>query len=164
MYGGYDGSATQFAGNGGGFMATPTGATDAATGAAGGVSLSSHPLSWHRPMSRFEDVVREILAGRPRRSTYAASSHLGTPLVFVQIFPFPGSILTFSHPLRLSFPQRGQGRPDSLVPVTVKMLQTAIAASNVVRSRTDSSPHASIDAPLPIPDPTSDFKPAQLCF
>ena len=35
MYGGYDGSATQFAGNGGGFMATPTGATDAATGAAG---------------------------------------------------------------------------------------------------------------------------------
>mmetsp|Transcript_8402 Transcript_8402/g.37132 ORF Transcript_8402/g.37132 Transcript_8402/m.37132 type:complete len:270 (-) Transcript_8402:1224-2033(-) len=60
MYGGYDGSATQFAGDG--FMPTPTGATGAATGAAGG---------------------------------------------------------------------RGQGRPDSLVPVTVKMLQTAIAASNV---------------------------------
>jgi hypothetical protein len=163
MYGGYDGSATQFAGNGGGFMATPTGATDAATGAAGGVSLSSHPLSWHRPMSRFEDVVREIPTGRPRRSS-AASSHLGTPLVLFKSSLSRGSILTFSHPLRLSFPQRGQGRPDSLVPVTVKMLQTAIAASNVVRSRTDSSPHASIDAPLPISDPTRDFKPAQLCF
>ena len=163
MYGGYDGSATQFAGNGGGFMATPTGATDAATGAAGGVSLSSHPLSWHRPVSRLKDVVREILTGRPRRSLRGVFAP-GHPPRFVQIFPFPGSILTFSHPLRLSFPQRGQGRPDSLVPVTVKMLQTAIAASNVVRSRTDSSPHASIDAPLPIPDPTSDFKPAQLCF
>lgn len=163
MYGGYDGSATQFAGNGGGFMATPTGATDAATGAAGGVSLSSHPLSWHRPVSRLKDIVREILTGRPRRSMRGVFAP-GHPPRFVQIFPFPGSILTFSHPLRLSFPQRGQGRPDSLVPVTVKMLQTAIAASNVVRSRTDSSPHASIDAPLPIPDPTSDFKPAQLCF
>jgi hypothetical protein len=163
MYGGYDGSATQFAGNGGGFMATPTGATDAATGAAGGVSLSSHPLSWHRPVSRLKDVVREIPTGRPRRSS-AASSHLGTPLVLFKSSLSRGSILTFSHPLRLSFPQRGQGRPDSLVPVTVKMLQTAIAASNVVRSRTDSSPHASIDAPLPIPDPTCDFKPAQLCF
>ena len=163
MYGGYDGSATQFAGNGGGFMATPTGATDAATGAAGGVSLSSHPLSWHRPVSRLKDVVPEILTGRPRRSLRGVFAP-GHPPRFVQIFPFPGSILTFSHPLRLSFPQRGQGRPDSLVPVTVKMLQTAIAASNVVRSRTDSSPHASIDAPLPIPDPTSDFKPAQLCF
>ena len=32
MYGGYDGSATQFAGDG--FMPTPTGATGAATGAA----------------------------------------------------------------------------------------------------------------------------------
>ena len=163
MYGGYDGSATQFAGNGGGFMATPTGATDAATGAAGGVSLSSHPLSWHRPVSRLKDVVREIPTGRPRRSKRGVFAP-GHPPRFVQIFPFPGSILTFSHPLRLSFPQRGQGRPDSLVPVTVKMLQTAIAASNVVRSRTDSSPHASIDAPLPIPDPTRDFKPAQLCF
>ena len=163
MYGGYDGSATQFAGDGGGFMATPTGATDAATGAAGGVSLSSHPLSWHRPVSRLKDIVREILTGRPRRSMRGVFAP-GHPPRFVQIFPFPGSILTFSHPLRLSFPQRGQGRPDSLVPVTVKMLQTAIAASNVVRSRTDSSPHASIDAPLPIPDPTSDFKPAQLCF
>ena len=163
MYGGYDGSATQFAGNGGGFMATPTGATDAATGAAGGVSLSSHPPSWHRPVSRLKDVVPETLTGRPRRSS-AASSHLGTPLVlFKSSLLSRGSILTFSHPLRLSFPQRGQGRPDSLVPVTVKMLQTAIAASNVVRSRTDSS-HASIDAPLPISDPTSDFKPAQLCF
>ena len=163
MYGGYDGSATQFAGNGGGFMATPTGATDAATGAAGGVSLSSHPLSWHRPVSRLKDIVREILTGRPRRSMRGVFAP-GHPPRFVQIFPFPGSILTFSHPLRLSFPQRGQGRPDSLVPVTVKMLQTAIAASNVVRSRTDSSPHASRDAPLPIPDPTCDFKPAQLCF
>jgi len=163
MYGGYDGSATQFAGNGGGFMATPTGATDAATGAAGGVSLSSHPLSWHRPMSRLKDVVRETPTGRPRRSMRGVFAP-GHPPRFVQIFPTPGSILTFSLPLRLSFPQRGQGRPDSLVPVTVKMLQTAIAASNVVRSRTDSSPHASIDAPLPISDPTSDFKPAQLCF
>jgi len=102
MYGGYDGSATQFAGNGGGFMATPTGATDAATGAAGGVSLSSHPLSWHRPMSRFEDIVREILTGRPRRSS-AASSHLGTPLVLFKSSLSRGSILTFSLPLRLSF-------------------------------------------------------------
>jgi hypothetical protein len=102
MYGGYDGSATQFAGNGGGFMATPTGATDAATGAAGGVSLSSHPLSWHRPVSRLKDVVPEILTGRPRRSLRGVFAP-GHPPRFVQIFPFPGLHTDFFPPSRLSF-------------------------------------------------------------
>ena len=42
MYGGYDGSATQFAGQGG-FMPTPAGATSNSPGAAGGaVSAHSH--------------------------------------------------------------------------------------------------------------------------
>ena len=162
MYGGYDGSATQFAGNG---------------------WLHGHPDRRHRRGDRRgrrgESLFPPALVAPPcvaiercrARNPDGSAPTLergvfapGHPPRFVQIFPFPGSILTFSHPLRLSFPQRGQGRPDSLVPVTVKMLQTAIAASNVVRSRTDSSPHASIDAPLPISDPTRDFKPAQLCF
>lgn len=57
MYGGYDGSATQFAGDG--FMPTPTGATDAATGAAGGVSPTSHsPTSYHHPVSRYDHDAR----------------------------------------------------------------------------------------------------------
>ena len=55
-------------------------------------------------------------------------------------------------PLASLLSQRGQGRPDSLVPVTVKMLQTAIAVSNVVRSRTDVAP-ASQRAHLSVPDP-----------
>ena len=163
MYGGYDGSATQFAGNGGGFMATPTGATDAATGAAGGGSLSSHPLSWHRPMSRLKDVVPETLTGRPRRSMRGVFAP-GHPPRFVQIFPFPGLHPDFfppSPPLlpaarpgspRFARPRDGQDAPDC-----DRRVQRGAFTNRFfprINRRAPSNPRFQ----------TCDFKPAQLCF
>ena len=89
MYGGYDGSASQFAGQGG-FLPTPAGGATAGTDAAAGGAVSvdgrarepgrsrkaSHIIPLASPRGRAE---RRRLLTRPRREIQLAFQNLGTP-------------------------------------------------------------------------------------